>query len=236
MRWTRTFLSTLRNAPANVESVGHQWLIRAGLGRPGLSGQWNHLPLGYRVLRNIRRLIRSELAAAEAVEISMQDPGKTVSLIGNDLQSWRQFPLLVHQVDRAWSFDLDDRSRTNTYHKIYDTFLRLFARVGIGILEVETESGMEFQVPSTTGHASVLLCNGCKYAATPGRAECAVPKEKLSVLETTELPPLKEIPTPERTSVEEVAASMDISPRDLVKTMIFHTEKGFVAGVIRGGP
>ena len=234
MRWTRTFLPTLRNDPADVENPGHRWMIRAGLGRPAPGGEWNHFPLGFRVLKNINRIVRGEMNSLDAVEVQIPDSGKIFSVIGNDLQSWRQFPLVVHQAGRAWSFDLNDRERNKTGQKIYDAYIRIFARTALEIRTVESVSGEELHLLSPSGGDVVLTCSGCNYAATRDKAECRKPGNPRSPLETTELFPIKEVSTPGKTTVEEVSTFLKVLPADILKTLILRTEKGFLAGIVRG--
>ena len=234
MRWTRTFLPTLRNAPAGIESAGHRWMIRAGLGRPAPGDEWNLFPLGVRVRENILRIVRGEWDSLAAVEIRVPDPLAAVPLVGNDLQSWRQFPLLLRQAGEAWSFDLDERERKRSFEKIRVAFLRIFAHTGLEFRAVESVPGEEFHFLSPTGGDSVLACPGCGYAATREKAECPVSTSGGGRLETTELPPTMEVATPGKTTVEEVATFLKVNPREIVKTLIFRTEKGFLGGIVRG--
>ena len=69
MRWTETFIPTLREAPREAEAPSHQWLIRGGFVRQLSSGVYSYLPLGYRVLAKITQIIREEMLAAGADEV-----------------------------------------------------------------------------------------------------------------------------------------------------------------------
>ena len=71
MRFSHLLIPTLREAPAEAEIASHVLLIRAGFIRRLASGSYNWLPLGVRVLRNIERIVREELAHAGAQEILM---------------------------------------------------------------------------------------------------------------------------------------------------------------------
>ena len=71
MRFSHLLIPTLREAPAEAEIASHVLLIRAGFIRRLASGSYNWLPLGVRVLRNIERIVREELARAGAQEILM---------------------------------------------------------------------------------------------------------------------------------------------------------------------
>lgn len=69
MLWSKTFIPTLKEAPAEAESISHQLLLRAGLVRPLMAGVYSYLPLGLRVLDNIEGIIRQEMNAVDAVEV-----------------------------------------------------------------------------------------------------------------------------------------------------------------------
>ncbi|GHF07694.1 proline--tRNA ligase [Amycolatopsis deserti] len=63
------FLRTLREDPADAEVPSHKLLTRAGYVRRVAPGGYSWLPLGLRVLRNIERVVREEMAAIGAQEI-----------------------------------------------------------------------------------------------------------------------------------------------------------------------
>ncbi|HET7489010.1 MAG TPA: proline--tRNA ligase [Acidimicrobiales bacterium] len=71
MRMSRLLLRTLRDAPSDAEAVSHQLLVRAGYIRRAASGVYTFLPLGWRVLRNVERVVREEMDAAGAQEMLM---------------------------------------------------------------------------------------------------------------------------------------------------------------------
>src|SRR4026209_1203569 len=71
MRWTQTFIPTLKETPADAEITSHKLLLRAGLVRKLTGGLYTFLPLGLRVLRKIRRVIREERDGAGAQEVLM---------------------------------------------------------------------------------------------------------------------------------------------------------------------
>jgi prolyl-tRNA synthetase len=64
MRLSQLFGKTLRQAPAEAETVGHQLLLRAALVQQLSAGVYSSLPLGWRVLRKIEQIIREEMDAA----------------------------------------------------------------------------------------------------------------------------------------------------------------------------
>lgn len=71
MRQNRLLASTLREAPAEAETMNHQLLLRSGYIRQLAAGIYTYLPLGRRVLRKIENIVREEMDAAGAQEILM---------------------------------------------------------------------------------------------------------------------------------------------------------------------
>ena len=68
---SRLLVRTLRDAPADAEAVSHQLLVRAGYIRRLASGIYTFLPLGWRVLQNVQRVVREEMDASGAQEMLM---------------------------------------------------------------------------------------------------------------------------------------------------------------------
>ncbi|MGH7549552.1 MAG: proline--tRNA ligase [Gemmatimonadota bacterium] len=71
MRWTRTFIPTVREDPADAEVASHRLMVRAGLLRPLARGVYTYLPLLQRVILKMTRIVREELDRIDAVELSM---------------------------------------------------------------------------------------------------------------------------------------------------------------------
>lgn len=69
MRWSRYYIPTLKEAPADAEVISHQLLIRAGMIRKLTSGVYNYLPLGLRAIRKVERIVREEMDRSGAQEV-----------------------------------------------------------------------------------------------------------------------------------------------------------------------
>jgi prolyl-tRNA synthetase len=63
------FLRTLRDDPADAEVPSHRLLVRAGYIRRAAPGGFTWLPLGWRVFRNVERVVREEMDAMGAQEV-----------------------------------------------------------------------------------------------------------------------------------------------------------------------
>jgi prolyl-tRNA synthetase len=71
MRWSRYFLYTLRENPSDAEVISHQLLARAGAIDKLAAGIYTYLPLGWRAIDKLSRIVREEMDAAGAVELAM---------------------------------------------------------------------------------------------------------------------------------------------------------------------
>ncbi|MGW7295587.1 proline--tRNA ligase [Streptomyces xiamenensis] len=68
-RLSRSMLKTLRDAPADAETINHALLVRAGYVRRSAAGIWSWLPLGKQVLENVARVVREEMDAIGGQEV-----------------------------------------------------------------------------------------------------------------------------------------------------------------------
>jgi prolyl-tRNA synthetase len=71
MRWTTSFIPTLREDPADAEAVSHRLMVRAGLVRQLTAGIYVYLPLGQRAIDKVNAIIREEMNGIGGQEITM---------------------------------------------------------------------------------------------------------------------------------------------------------------------
>ncbi len=71
MRASQLFFPTLREVPAEAEMTSHRLLLRGGFIRKVAAGIYNYLPLGYRVIKKIEKIVREEMDAQGAQELLM---------------------------------------------------------------------------------------------------------------------------------------------------------------------
>jgi len=69
MRWSKTFIPTLKEDPADAEVVSHKLLVRAGFIRQLSRGIYDYLPLSLKVIRKIETIVREEMDRAGAQEL-----------------------------------------------------------------------------------------------------------------------------------------------------------------------
>ncbi|MFI8292528.1 proline--tRNA ligase [Streptomyces sp. ms191] len=68
-RMSRLMVKTLRDDPADAETLSHKLLVRAGYVRRNAAGIWSWLPLGKKVLENVTRVVREEMDEIGAQEV-----------------------------------------------------------------------------------------------------------------------------------------------------------------------
>jgi prolyl-tRNA synthetase len=71
MRWSKYYLPTYKESPSDAEVPSHKLMLRAGLIKKLTAGVYTFLPLGYRVLRKVERIVREEMDRIGCQEILM---------------------------------------------------------------------------------------------------------------------------------------------------------------------
>lgn len=139
----------------------------------------------------------------------------------------------------AYSFDVDDASAEESYRKMDEAYRRIFTRCGLTFRAVEADSGniggslsQEFMVLAKSGEDELVSCSSCSYAANAEKASARIPED--SDANKPESPSPEKKSTPGKKSVGEVSAFLKVKPSELLKTLIYKTEKAFVAVVVPG--
>ncbi len=298
MRFSELLIPTLREVPAEAEVVSHQLLVRAGFIRKTAAGIYTYLPLAWRVLRKIERIVREEMDRQGGQEILMpivqpaelwQESSRwdvygpelfrlkdrhgrdfclgptheeiITALVRGEVNSYKQLPLLLYQIQNKYrderrprfglmrgrefimkdlySFDVDEKGLDKSYEKMYEAYTRIYNRCGLEYRVVEADSGAiggsdthEFMVLAESGEAAIVYCGSdeCGYAANVERAEAVFDGE----VAREEAEEIREVSTPGKTTIEDVATFLGMGPEKTVKTLIYKTEKGLVAALVRG--
>ncbi len=71
MRYSKALIPTVKEIPADAEIPSHQLMVRSGLIRKLASGTYIYLPLGWRVLMKVEKIVRDEMDKSGAQEILM---------------------------------------------------------------------------------------------------------------------------------------------------------------------
>jgi prolyl-tRNA synthetase len=180
-----------------------------------------------------------------------------------EIRSYRQMPLNLYQIQTkfrdeirprfgvmrarefimkdAYSFDIDERGADESYQKMVEAYQRIFTRCGLKFKMVEAESGLiggtfshEFMVLAETGEETIVSCTRCSYAANIEKAEFRRQVKRSQEHDKDSQEPVKKVMTPEKRTVGEVTQFLNISPQHLLKTLVFESDKGCVAVLVRG--
>ncbi len=97
MKWTQTFIPTLKEVPSDAEVDSHKLMIRSGMVRKLAAGVYSYLPLGTKVLNKVINIVKEEMDASGAIElflpalqpISLIEKCGRVDVFGDDLFSFK---------------------------------------------------------------------------------------------------------------------------------------------------
>jgi prolyl-tRNA synthetase len=226
MRMSQYFLPTMKENPAEAQIVSHRLMLRAGLIRQTSAGIYAWLPLGFRVLKNIERIVREEQDRSGAQEVLMptiqsadlwRESGRydaygpemlrfkdrhdremlygptneeVITVLFRDgVKSYRDLPRNLYHIQWKfrdevrprfgvmrgreflmkdnYSFDIDKKGAIHSYNKMFVTYLRTFARMGLKAIPMRAETGPiggdlshEFIVLADTGESAVFCDKG----------------------------------------------------------------------------
>ncbi|MCJ7595380.1 MAG: proline--tRNA ligase [Desulfobacterales bacterium] len=183
-------------------------------------------------------------------------------LMRREIQSYKQMPINLYQIQTkfrdeirprfgvmrcrefimkdGYSFDADAAGTDKSYQLMYDAYSRIFQRCGLKCRAVEADSGTiggsfshEFMVLTDTGEGEIVSCLNCSYAANLEKAEASWEKGQEAAGDRPQNP-LEEVETPDIRTIEELTSFLSVSPDQVVKTLIFNSDDGVVAALIRG--
>jgi prolyl-tRNA synthetase len=141
----------------------------------------------------------------------------------------------------AYSFHTDVEDCRREYENMFETYRKIFTRCGLRFRPVEADTGTiggtlshEFQVLADSGEDALVSCNGCDFAANVQKAE--VRSQRLTGRNLKESPPpLKNVATPGKKSVSEVADFLGLPPQRFIKTLVYKVDGSeLVAVLLRG--
>jgi len=181
-------------------------------------------------------------------------------LVRREIHSYRQLPVNLYQIQTkfrdeirprfglirgrefimkdAYSFHADEADAEVCYREMYEAYSRIFSRCGLNFKIVEADTGPiggsfshEFMVLADTGEDLLASCTACAYAANLEKAEVPPPSPDPRPRPAGRP---EAVPTPQVRTVEEVADFLGVTPPDIVKTLIYETDQGPVAVLLRG--
>lgn len=137
----------------------------------------------------------------------------------------------------AYSFDTDKEGLKKSYALMKEAYIAIFERIGVKTMPVAADSGAmggsgseEFMVLAEVGEDRIIICESCNYHANLEKAESIIkqlPQEKDMKL-------MDKVHGQGIIGVEKLAKHLGVAPAQTTKTLLFQTEKGLAAAIIRG--
>ena len=170
-------------------------------------------------------------------------------LARNELRSYKQLPVNFYQIQTkfrdeirprfgvmrsrefimkdAYSFHADQASLQETYDVMYDTYCRIFTRLGLDFRPVQADTGSiggtgshEFHVLASSGEDDIAFSNASDYAANIEMAEAVAPSQPRAAASED----FREVSTPTQTACADVAALLGVDVTRTVKAVAVVTE------------
>jgi len=225
MYWSKIFIPTLREDPADAAPASQRLLRRAGY----LRGAGTQLFLARRSLRKLEQIVREEMDSIGGQEM-LAAPGHELLPIARELRSHKQLPQLWYQMQAsqfdACSVDLGD----GAYARVKEAVRRVFERCGLPCIAAEAISGTKFFALSAEGVDSAA-CAG-EYAADPAAASAAASAPALPDPEGNLEP--EEFFTPQRKTIAEVAEFTGLPETSQMKSLVLAADGELVLALVRG--
>lgn len=136
----------------------------------------------------------------------------------------------------AYSFHVSDEDLQREYGNMYDTYTRIFTRLGLKFRAVAADTGAiggsashEFHVLADSGEDALAFSHDSDYAANVELAEAVAPGERAPACED-----LRKVETPTQKTCEDVAALLGIALQRTAKSVALWGDDGFVLALVRG--
>lgn len=176
-------------------------------------------------------------------------------LARNELKSYKQLPINFYQIQTkfrdeirprfgvmrsrefimkdAYSFHVDQASLQETYDVMYDTYCRIFTRLGLNFRPVQADTGSiggsgshEFHVLASSGEDDIAFSTESDYAANVEMAEAVLVGTRTAATQELTL-----VDTPNQKTIADVSAFLKSDAKDSVKALLVQgvaDEKGHV--------
>lgn len=182
-----------------------------------------------------------------------------VDMVRRDVRSYRQLPINLYQIQTkfrdelrpraglmrgrefmmkdAYSFDASVEKAHETYHAMFDTYVRIFTRCGLDFRPVEADTGSiggslshEFQVLADSGEDAIVSCNACGYTANVEKAVMA----RASMPDPCTNTHTKKVAIPKADSIDAISKALDVPAVRIIKTYAFEADDQIVLVLCRG--
>lgn len=181
-------------------------------------------------------------------------------LIRNEIKSRKSLPINIYQIQTkyrdelrprfglmrgrefimkdSYSFDLNEAGLEDSYQTMYETYERIFTRLGLKYKVVLADTGAiggngshQFMALSDVGESDIIYCE-CGYAADEEKANSQIETYKFD----EEIKPVQRVETPNQKSIDEVSNFLGLSLKDVAKTLVYrdYAHNELVLVMVRG--
>lgn len=184
-----------------------------------------------------------------------------VNMVKNRVTSYKDLPLHLYQINTkfrdearprfglmrgreflmkdGYSFHSCEEDLVREFNLMEETYKKIYTKLGLDFRVVEADSGAiggsgskEFHVLASSGEDTIVVCDGCSYAANIEAAKREAKKYEFKKGE------LKKVETPNCTTIEDVANFLSVSKEQTIKAVIkkaiFKDESKIVVFFVRG--
>ncbi len=176
-----------------------------------------------------------------------------------ELKSYKQLPVNFYQIQTkfrdeirprfgvmrareflmkdAYSFHVGLDCLQREYRNMYDTYARIFTRLGLRFRAVDADTGAiggsashEFQVLADSGEDAIAFSDASDYAANVEKAEALAP----AIARPAPAATLESVDTPNQRTIDEISAFLGVPAERCIKTILVRGTEGLVALCLRG--
>jgi len=181
-------------------------------------------------------------------------------IVRREIRSYKQLPVNYYQIQTkfrdeirprfgvmrareflmkdAYSFHIDQASLEQTYQVMYESYSRIFTRLGLDFRAVQADSGAiggsvshEFHVLAESGEDAIAFSSSGEYAANVERAEAIAPAGKRAAATAD----MAVVDTPGQHTIDELSIFLKVPAEHCLKTLlVLGQEADVVALVLRG--
>ena len=181
-------------------------------------------------------------------------------LARNEVKSYKQLPVSYYQIQTkfrdeirprfgimrsrefimkdAYSFHLTDESLQETYDRMFQAYTNIFSRLGLNFRPVIADTGSiggnashEFHVLADSGEDAIAFSTGSDYAANVEKAEALAPSAPRTDANTN----LTKVSTPNKRSIEDISAFLNVTTADCLKTLLVKSDDDTVVALLLRG-
>ena len=203
-------------------------------------------------------LVRLKDRAGHDLVLAMTHEEVITSLIGYNVHSYRQLPVMLYQIQTkfrdeprpragairlreftmkdAYSAHVSQEDLDRYYPAVYQAYFNIFRRCGLDVMSVDSDVGMmggtmahEFMSLTPVGEDTLALCDACGLSANRQIATF-----RKDVVDGGAPLPLAEVATPDTKTIAALADLLDIPETSTAKAAFFMGDSGLIFAVVRG--